>query len=88
MDRTPIQVLFIEDSEVDVELALHSLDQGGFEVSWDRVDAEVDLKRALGGARRTQAHGELSGGRVAQAGRREIQLKAQPTAPGETRWKR
>jgi hypothetical protein len=67
MDRTPIQVLFVEDSEVDVELALRSLDQGGFEVSWDRVDAEEDLKRA---------------------GRREIQLKAQPTAPGETRWKR
>jgi hypothetical protein len=67
MDRTPIQVLFIEDSEVDVELALHSLDQSGFEVSWDRVDAEEDLKRTL---------------------RREIQLKAQPTAPGETRWKR
>ncbi len=51
MDRTPIQVLFIEDSEVDVELALHSLDQGGFEVSWDRVDAEEDLKRALGSSK-------------------------------------
>src|SRR5882672_5546076 len=47
MDRTPIQVLFIEDSEVDVELALRSLDQGGFEVSWDRVDLEEDLKRVL-----------------------------------------
>src|SRR5256885_7965029 len=35
MDRTPIQVLFIEDSAVDVELALHSLEQGGFEVSWE-----------------------------------------------------
>jgi len=55
MDRTPIRVLFVEDSEVDVELALHSLEQGGFEVAWDRVDAEEDLKRALGGARRTQA---------------------------------
>jgi diguanylate cyclase (GGDEF)-like protein/PAS domain S-box-containing protein len=51
MDRTPIQVLFIEDSEVDVELALRSLDQGGFEVSWDRVDAEEDLKRALGSSK-------------------------------------
>ncbi len=47
MDRTPIQVLFIEDSEVDVELALRSLEQGGFEVSWDRVDLEEDLKRVL-----------------------------------------
>ena len=47
MDRMPIQVLFIEDSEVDVELALRSLEQGGFEVSWDRVDLEEDLKRVL-----------------------------------------
>jgi len=51
MDKTPIQVLFIEDSEVDVELALRSLEQGGFEVSWDRVDVEEDLKRALGSAK-------------------------------------
>src|SRR6267154_317685 len=47
MDRTRIQVLFVEDSEVDVELALRSLEQGGFEVSWDRVDLEEDLKRVL-----------------------------------------
>src|SRR5438552_10554513 len=47
MDRTRIQVLFIEDSETDVELALRSLEQGGFEVSWDRVDLEEDLKRVL-----------------------------------------
>src|SRR5467141_1086992 len=47
MDRTPIQVLFVEDSEVDVELALRSLEQGGFEVSWERVDLEEDLKRSL-----------------------------------------
>ena len=51
MDRTRIQVLFVEDSEVDVELALRSLEQGGFEVSWDRVDIEEDLKRALGSAK-------------------------------------
>src|SRR5882672_8213698 len=51
MDRTPIQLLFIEDSEVDVELALRSLEQGGFEVSWDRVDLEEDLKRFLGSSR-------------------------------------
>ena len=47
MDRTRIQLLFVEDSEVDVELALRSLEQGGFEVSWDRVDLEEDLKRVL-----------------------------------------
>ena len=57
MDRTPIQVLFVEDSEVDVELALRSLEQGGFEVSWNRVDLEEDLKRALGAS---QPHAILS----------------------------
>src|SRR2546427_2152436 len=51
MDKTSIQVLFVEDSEVDVELALRSLEQGGFEVSWDRVDLEEDLKRALGSSK-------------------------------------
>src|SRR6266849_4975798 len=51
MDKTPIQVLFIEDSEIDVELALRALDQGGFDVSWERVDAEEDLKRALGSSK-------------------------------------
>ena len=51
MDKTPIQVLFIEDSEVDVELALRSLEQGGFEVSWERVDLEKDLRRVLGSSK-------------------------------------
>src|SRR5467141_739339 len=51
MDRTGIQVLFVEDSEVDVELALRSLEQGGFDVSWDRVDLEEDLKRVLGSSK-------------------------------------
>ncbi len=51
MDRMPIQVLFIEDSEVDVELALRSLEQGGFEVSWERVDLEEDLRRVLGSSK-------------------------------------
>jgi diguanylate cyclase (GGDEF)-like protein/PAS domain S-box-containing protein len=50
----PIQVLFIEDSGIDVELALRSLDQGGFDVSWECVQAEEELKRALG-SRRPQA---------------------------------
>jgi len=43
----PIQVLFIEDSEIDVELALRSLEQGGFDVSWECVQVEEELKRAL-----------------------------------------
>src|SRR5216117_3315402 len=47
MDRMPIQVLFIEDSEIDVELALRSLEQGGFDVSWECVQVEEELKRAL-----------------------------------------
>ncbi|TMG78161.1 MAG: EAL domain-containing protein [Betaproteobacteria bacterium] len=47
MDKTPIQVLFIEDSEIDVELALRALDQGGFDVSWECVEVEEELKRAL-----------------------------------------
>jgi diguanylate cyclase (GGDEF)-like protein/PAS domain S-box-containing protein len=51
MDKTPIQVLFVEDSEVDVELALRSLEQGGFQVSWESVDLEEDLKRVLASSR-------------------------------------
>src|SRR6266571_316254 len=47
MDRTPIRVLFIEDSEQDTELALRALDHSGFDVSWERVEAEQDLRRAL-----------------------------------------
>jgi len=47
MAGTPIRLLFIEDSQADVELALRSLEQGGFEVSWERIDLEADLKRAL-----------------------------------------
>jgi diguanylate cyclase (GGDEF)-like protein/PAS domain S-box-containing protein len=47
MDRTPIRVLFIEDSEQDTELALRALEHSGFDVSWERVEAEQDLRRAL-----------------------------------------
>jgi diguanylate cyclase (GGDEF)-like protein/PAS domain S-box-containing protein len=51
MDKTPIRVLFIEDSEADVELALRSLEQGGFEVSSERVQLEEDLRRVLGSSK-------------------------------------
>jgi len=47
MDKTPIRVVFIEDSEPDVRLALRALEQGGFDVSWQRAEGEEDLKRAL-----------------------------------------
>jgi len=38
--RTPVRILFIEDSEVDVELAVLELERDGFEVTWDRVEVE------------------------------------------------
>jgi len=44
---TPLCVLFVEDSEVDVELAVLELERDGFEVRWERVDIELDLRRAL-----------------------------------------
>src|SRR6266850_760108 len=51
MDRTPVQLLFVEDSEMDAELSVRALEQGGFDVSWQRVQAEGDLKRALQSSR-------------------------------------
>jgi diguanylate cyclase (GGDEF)-like protein/PAS domain S-box-containing protein len=47
MDRTPIRVLFIEDCKDDVELTLRSLEQSGFEVSWECVEVGEELERAL-----------------------------------------
>ena len=47
-EKTPIRVLFIEDSSVDVELTALELDQDGFEVSWERVQVDEDVKQALG----------------------------------------
>jgi diguanylate cyclase (GGDEF)-like protein/PAS domain S-box-containing protein len=47
MDRTPLEVLFIEDSQLDVELAVHALERSGFAVSWKCVEARDDLERAL-----------------------------------------
>jgi len=48
MDRTPLQVLFVEDSEGDIALALRALEQSGFEVSWEQVELEEDMRRVLG----------------------------------------
>lgn len=47
LSRRPIRVLFIEDSEVDVELCVRALGQSGFDVSWERVEAEGQLERSL-----------------------------------------
>src|SRR5437879_5096156 len=51
MDRTPVQLLFVEDSEMDTELSVRALEQGGFDVSWQRVQAEGELKQALQSSR-------------------------------------
>src|SRR6267378_3240994 len=45
MDRTPVQLLFVEDSEMDAELSVRALEQGGFDVSWKRVQAEGERIR-------------------------------------------
>ena len=47
MERSSVSVLFVEDSELDVELELDALRQDGFEVSWERVESEPELARAL-----------------------------------------
>ena len=47
MDRTPLEVLFIEDSQLDVELAVHALERNGFAVTWKCVEVKDDLERAL-----------------------------------------
>lgn len=47
----PIRILFIEDSEIDVELAVHAMRQDGVDVRWRRVDSERGLKGALSAAR-------------------------------------
>lgn len=47
MDKIPLQVLFIEDSRADVELTVAELHREDFEVSWNRVDTEGDLRHAL-----------------------------------------
>jgi DNA-binding NtrC family response regulator len=45
--NTAVRVLFVEDSEADVELALLALRRDGFEVSWQRVESEAGLRRAV-----------------------------------------
>src|SRR3954462_12621212 len=42
-----MNVLFVEDSPDDVELALRSLKSDGIQPKWKRVDSEPDLRLAL-----------------------------------------
>lgn len=47
MNNGALQVLFIEDSDVDVELTVIELERDGFRVSWDQVDTEPALRDIL-----------------------------------------
>jgi DNA-binding NtrC family response regulator len=44
---TPLKVLIIEDSEDDAVLITHELKRGGYELSFERVDAPQAAKAAL-----------------------------------------
>ena len=48
MSATSVDVLFIEDSEDDVELAMRALGKDGLAASFQRVESADGLKRALG----------------------------------------
>lgn len=45
--KSPLHVLFIEDSTPDVELTVIELERGGFTVAWDCVETEPDLRETL-----------------------------------------
>lgn len=47
MTQEPIELLFIEDSELDVELSLRAIEKEGFAPTWRRVDLESDMRKAL-----------------------------------------
>jgi len=47
-EPSAINVLFIEDSEDDVELALHALKRDGIDPAWRRVQSEAAMRAALG----------------------------------------
>jgi diguanylate cyclase (GGDEF)-like protein/PAS domain S-box-containing protein len=47
IERMPIRLLFIEDSQFDVELELRALTREGIEVTWDRVECEAALRKSL-----------------------------------------
>ena len=41
--RKPLKVLFVEDSQDDMEMMLHQLRRDGFDPDWKRVDTEADF---------------------------------------------
>ena len=45
--KNQLRLLFVEDSENDVELALGALRRDGLEALWQRVDSEVAMRQAL-----------------------------------------
>ncbi|RMF69423.1 MAG: response regulator [Calditrichaeota bacterium] len=45
--KTPLRVLFVEDSEDDVHLLLRELRQGNYEVTWSRVETPEDMRAEL-----------------------------------------
>jgi CheY-like chemotaxis protein len=47
MQKIKLKVLFVDDCDADVELALRLLKQRGFEIAWDRVEMEGDMRRLL-----------------------------------------
>jgi diguanylate cyclase (GGDEF)-like protein/PAS domain S-box-containing protein len=47
MSQVAIKLLFIEDSEVEVELALLAIEKEGYAATWRRVDQEEDMRREL-----------------------------------------
>ena len=44
---TPLRVLIVEDSLEDAELLLAELRRGGYDVSYERVTSEPEVRRAL-----------------------------------------
>ena len=50
MNRTQLDILFIEDNPDDVDLTVLELHRHGFEINWQRVDTELLLREALAGA--------------------------------------
>jgi hypothetical protein len=46
-DGRPLRILLIEDTEDDAFFILHSLEQGGFNCSWQRIQSAEALRRCL-----------------------------------------
>jgi two-component system, cell cycle sensor histidine kinase and response regulator CckA len=45
--QTPLRALILEDRLTDARLVIHELEQAGFELSWERVETEVDFLEKL-----------------------------------------